>query len=151
MKSKILTKQEIYSNLSEENKAQARRYVEKASHVTLEELTIEQFNSLKWHAIDASRILTPSGECRRLESVAKRAIALGGLEKVAALSKRDWFNWCVQVYDNFAYKQMECLILRQESEEWAICDGNHRSLVLAIKLLKGEMQYSPVKAFVVNV
>jgi hypothetical protein len=122
------------------------------------------FLSLIWHQIDESRFLTPSNEPRTLQHVGDRF--LNGRHTFQKLSdthqteprERDpkWFRRCAEIVSaEFCYCKFGCPILglptADEEEQspagtFYILDGAHRTLVLATKLLEGEIEFSPVQA-----
>ena len=109
---------------------------------------------LVWHAVDETRCLTPRGEPRTMGKVARRFKSkLGSFEN--ACKPRDncdpsWFSTCLKI--NYAFETFDFgyAFVRDLNEgerkdnagigypqKYYICDGCHRLLVLAVKLVEG--------------
>jgi len=130
------------------------------------ELDKDEFLSLIWHEIDASRLLTPPRQPRTILDVAKRVIqnhTFQSLSRNQRLSRNQhdpgWFSTCCEIESCFDYGRFGAmgLVLANEGERnqspsgtYYIYDGNHKSLVLGKLLLEDKIKYIPVKAFLIH-
>ena len=109
------------------------------------DLTKDEFLSLIWHAIDASRVLTPDNESRTVWDVAKRM--KDGNHTFESLSRYPsepinqhdpcWFCPCIKIYNDFTYNKFGAMWLVKANDErkhkappsakYYIYDGCHRS------------------------
>ena len=126
------------------------------------ELNENEFLSLIWHEIDASRLLTPKGEPRTIRDVAERLIKCHTFESLCEYqglpsTEHDpsWFDKCLKIDNEFDYDRFCAMWLVEENciehkqsplGKYYIEDGAHRSLVLGKRLLLEEEKYRTVKA-----
>ncbi len=125
------------------------------------------FFDLIWHYMKRTQILTPptwfgGGKLYTVREVAMRMIEKG--YTFEALSKGDipgtyaldWFSHCQGIYRSLKMETFgPMLLLRPNHHELKDCpyssfkiiDGMHRALVLGYMLLKGEIEYAPIKAY----
>ena len=121
----------------------------------------EVFLALGWHDVRASRPLTPADQPRSLGDVARRMGDKGwtfdGLARTCRLPVQRKFFWkCSEIDAAFDLEKFGWPILRRSNRNelnqtplsrYYLLDGNHRTLVYAMRLLRGE-EYLPVEAFV---
>lgn len=123
----------------------------------------ESFFSLIWQEINDSRLLTPKGESRRLLDVAERFIAnkysFEQLSKFTGMApdqhNPEWFKKCIPINSDFKYANFGLITIVSANDgerkqcpkgSFYIYDGIHKSLVLATKLLKKEIDYQKIEA-----
>ena len=128
------------------------------------------FWKLCWQSVDIYRFLTPVGLCRNLRCVVDRMKTLDvSLAELADPHARQdlarnaaWFEVCVAIAANFNWARFqgsgsagEAIRLRfvnhvERGEcpgaTWYIADGVHRTLVAAVLLDQGVIQWRPVNA-----
>jgi len=123
----------------------------------------DTFYSLIWHEIDATRILTPANRPRTLYDIANRIAenkyTFTQLAQNMGQQNSEhcpkWFKNCVLINAQFDFSKFGWITLvlandqeRRQSPEgtFYIYDGAHKTLVLAKKLLLGEIRYQPIEA-----
>ena len=127
----------------------------------------DSFLSIIWQCISDVQIVAPPGEPRDLRSVANRIVKAGwSFARLASdppISKGThdpkWFDICFKIDRDFSYQDFGEIAIRplNEHEEksnprgtFYIHDGNHKTLVLATKLLRQEVDFSPITALYVR-
>lgn len=120
--------------------------------------TKDVFLSLIWHEVDQCRILTPGGR-RTLRDVIETMQRLDLSFEALALGRPPghysptWFAPCVAMDTDFDWEQFgEPIVVSPNGSErsqspsgrWYLFDGNHRALVLAKKVIRGELEYRPI-------
>lgn len=123
----------------------------------------ESFFSLIWQEIDYSRLLTPPGKPRCLFDVGNRFIkcdySFEQLSEPMQLSanqhNHQWFKNCISINSDFDYKKFglitivpakDCERTQSPKGTFYIYDGIHKSLVLAVKILRKEIDYQEIEA-----
>jgi hypothetical protein len=139
------------------------REVGTADGVRYLEATVAEdiLDGLVWHSIDKTRILTPSGELRTMRQVGRRFNEkFLNFEEAKELHHHErydpsWFKDCPATRE-FDYEKIGSLVVRRlnssetdasdgNREAFYICDGCHRMLVLAVGLLRGELEFRPIR------
>lgn len=112
----------------------------------------EQFLSLVWQSIPQARPLVPAGQPRTLKDCALR---LAGFEwKFQTLVQQgySWFQRCEDIDLHFDISRLGLIALTPlKQEEWQetptgtfyIYDGVHRSVVVAKRLVRHEIEFLP--------
>ncbi|MFB0517637.1 MAG: hypothetical protein ACETWG_13705 [Candidatus Neomarinimicrobiota bacterium] len=126
----------------------------------------ERFLALIWPEVEGGRILTPPDEPRTLKDVANRMIYSDwtfedlNQDLGLPLDEHDPELFVKSLYldENFDYDKFGMLIIAPSTQEereqstdgsFYIYDGFHRGLVLAKRLLREEVDYQQVTAFLV--
>lgn len=119
----------------------------------------DAFLGLVWQSIDAARPLVPIGEPRSLRDCASRLSAFGWDFKSLVEAGHSWFSKCVGIDASFDYSSLGWIAITpcnpSEKREtpgstYYIYDGVHKSIVLAKKLLKNEVDYQPLEALLLT-
>ena len=119
----------------------------------------DEFLRLVWQAIDDTRPLTPHGESRTLKDCAARLAAFDW--NFAALGRRGfpWFERCVEIdlafdFAKFCWVAVTPLAEGERKEtpngNFYVYDGVHKSIVLAKKIIRRELQYRPLEVLLLE-
>ena len=121
--------------------------------------TVDEFLSLVWQSIDASRPLVPAGRPRTLRDCALRLSQFNWRFQALVQAGFTWFEKCVAIDADFDYSKIRWialtpLIASEKRETPAgshyIYDGVHKSIVLAKRVLSGQVDYAPVEALLLT-
>ena len=121
--------------------------------------TEAEFMSLVWQTIDPTRPLAPHGRPRSLRDCASRLSSFRWTFEALVQTGYPWFEKCVPIDAAFTFEQFGLVaitpLLPGELKEtpygsYYIYDGVHKSIVLAKRLLRGEVQYTPVEALLLE-
>jgi hypothetical protein len=142
----------VDSRLFEEIQRPGRMYV-------LSLRAANEFFSLVWQSINAARPLVPVGQPRTLRDCAGRLAQYKWSFNRLVDAGYSWFGTCVDIDAGFDYSRFgwPALTLCNNSElqetpagTYYIYDGVHKSIVLAKKLLNGEIEYKPLEALLLT-
>jgi len=169
---KTIFYQDVFSRLSHINALEngfLKRTIDSA--LGFYEFTIEDaeglFN-LIWHYRESTQILTPGrwygGRLYTVRQVAQlmidRNLTFDGLFNGTYEGKYDpnWFKSCAKIDANFSWSHYSQLVVQVPSNveridcpsgTFRLIDGLHRSLVAAVKLLRHEIEFEPIKVIFV--
>ncbi len=125
-------------------------------------LTLEtegDFLGLVWQSVEATRPLTPPGQPRSLQDCAFQLRHFQWTFNSLVLAGYEWFQKCVAIdgafdLEKFGWVAVTPLVAGELREtphgSHYVYDGVHKSIVLAKRLLRGELQYSPVEALLLE-
>jgi len=123
------------------------------------EPTVTGFLSLVWQSIDETRPIVPEGHPRTLRDCAVRLSGFEWRFDSLVRAGRSWFETCVDVDAAFDYSKFGCIVVTplnsREADEtpggtYYIFDGVHKSIVLAKRLLRQEVKYSPIEVLLLT-
>lgn len=113
------------------------------------ELTLDEFLSL--HPSMPLKPLNLHKRYTNLKSIADVIIKDYNGDFAAVEYANRHFLQCRQIYDTFEWRKFGVIHLADITDRTlvhTIADGNHRSVALSLLLVKGEIEYQPVKALV---
>ncbi len=127
----------------------------------------DSFLSLIWQSVPKVHVVTPPGQARDLRSIANRMIGRGWTFERLSMGPPiedgehdpNWFIQCARISSGFDFSRFGEIAVRpiNKHEEdtnplgtFYIHDGNHKSLVLAVKILRMEIEFQPVSALLVR-
>jgi hypothetical protein len=114
----------------------------------------DHFLRLVWQSIDEARPLVPVGFPRTLRDCATRLDLFDWQFRTLVESGYPWFERCVTIDESFDYSKLGWIAVtplddREKRDNpdgtYYIYDGVHKSLVLAKKLLRSELEFEPVE------
>lgn len=121
--------------------------------------TQEEFFSLVWQKNKDTQLLTPTGKPRSLWDCANQLVShCWRFEDIVAMGY-PWFERCIAIdqafdIDKFDWLSVTTLTGKEKKESpignYYVYDGVHRSIVLAKKLVRREIEYSPRKALLLE-
>lgn len=112
------------------------------------------FLSLVWQSINETRPIVPASHPRTLRDCALRLSGFEWRFDPLVRAGHSWFETCVEVDAAFDYSKFGPIVVTplnsHEADEtpggtYYIFDGVHKSIVLAKRLLRQEVEYSPVE------
>lgn len=118
-----------------------------------------QFLRLIWQANDHTRVLTPHAAPRSLRDCAERIRTIGGSFQALVDAGHAWFETCVEIDSQFDYSALGWVVVTPATDgerrstpggTHYVYDGVHKSIVLAKKLLWGELEYEPVEVLLLE-
>lgn len=126
----------------------------------------DDFLNLIWSQFNGIRFLAPADLPRTLRDVGQRLIdsrlTLSDLTIHQGMTPPDhdpkWFAKCALIAGAFSYEQFGELALTPANEgerrqspggKFYIYDGTHKSLVLSVLLLRGDVAFQPIEALVI--
>jgi hypothetical protein len=127
-------------------------------------LDMAEFLAIAWQEDNNTRYVTTAAPKRTLGAVGEQIrVGFGGFEGLIARSaipgqlKPEWFRKCADVSANFDWLKWTKPWLvpakgseRRNSQETTlyVCEGVHRTIALAVGLLNGSIEWSPVLAII---
>jgi hypothetical protein len=120
---------------------------------------MDTFLALIWQSIDDARPLVPVKQPRTLRDCADRLGAFGWRFEKLVEDGFPWFAKCVEIdsaYDHSKFGWMALTPSTPEEQQESplgssyIYDGVHKSIVLAKKLITGELEYRPLEALLLT-
>jgi hypothetical protein len=121
------------------------------SLLTLE--TEDEFLSLVWQAVDETRPLTPKAQPRSLKDCASRLAFFGWSFEALVHGGFPWFQKCTDIdvafdFGKVGWIAVTPLVVGELKEtphgNYYIYDGVHKSIVLAKRILRRELQYCAI-------
>ncbi len=121
--------------------------------------TENEFLDLVWQAVPATRPLTPQGHPRSLRDCASRLASVGWSFEALVEAGYPWFQTCNIIDRAFDIDKVGCVavtpLVATEAQDtphgtYYVYDGVHKSIVLAKRLLRREVQYAPMKALLLE-
>ena len=121
--------------------------------------TQKEFLNLVWQSISATRPLTPIGSPRTLADCACRLKKFNWSFSELQRKGYSWFGKCVSLDAPFDFAKFDWIALvpmdeheRRENPlgNYYIFDGVHKTIVLAKKLLRREIEYKPLECLLLT-
>jgi hypothetical protein len=120
---------------------------------------VNRFLELVWQSIDATRPLARASHPRTLDRCAQRLSGFDWKFQSLVDAGYPWFASCVEIDSQFNVARFGWLAVKpltpSEKQEtpggtYYVYDGAHKSIVLAKKLLRRELEYLPVEALLLT-
>jgi hypothetical protein len=121
--------------------------------------TARELFSLVWQSIDQTRPIGPVGHSRTLRDCALRLSGFGWQFESLVQAGFSGFQTCVDIDAAFDYSKFGWIVVTplnsRETDEtpegsYYIFDGVHKSIVLAKRLLRQEVEYTSVEALLLT-
>jgi hypothetical protein len=127
------------------------------SMITLE--AADEFFSLVWQAIPDTGAIAPAGQPRSIFDCGSRLASFSWSFRALVMDGHQWFQKCIDIDEGFDSGKFGLIaitpLLADEQRvtphgTYYVYDGVHKSIVLAKKLLRREMEYRPIEVLLLE-
>jgi len=121
--------------------------------------TEDEFLRLVWQAIPETRPLTPKAQPRSLKDCASRLALFDWNFEALVRDDFPWFQKCTDIdlafdFGKVGWIAVTPLVAGEQKEtphgSYYIYDGVHKSIVLAKRILRGELQYCAIEVLLLE-